>query len=255
MPHVDFTAVTEHPGDPATEDQIARLYDRYRFAATQARGGRVLEVACGSGIGLPYLARHASALVGGDIDAEHVQSAARHGLPIVRLDAGHLPFRDDAFDLIFIGEAVYYLPDVERVLGEVARVLRAGGRIAVTTVNPRWPGWVGSSHSVRYHDHAELSRLLSAAGFSVTAYGAFPDRGTGRLTAQARKILVRLKLVPGSLKARALLKRVVYGRLSPLPSEIVDLEGSSATWTRLQEDEAGERFSILHIVGVVRKPD
>lgn len=249
MRRLDFTDVTEHPGDPATSVQMARLQDRYHFAATHTRGGRVLEIACGSGIGLPLLAKHSSYVVGGDIDGRHVRDAARLGLPVVRLDAGRLPFRDGVFDLVFVGEAVYYLPDVEALLNEVARVLATTGRIAITTVNPDWPGWVGSSYSVRYYGHLELARMLRTRGFAVTAYGVFPDAGRNRLVSRARQILSRLGVIPGSLKARAFLKRAAYGRMDPLPSSIEDGVSEGVTWTGLYADESAARFSVLHVLG------
>lgn len=249
MRRLDFSDVTEHPGDPATGPQFARLRDRYHFAASHAWGGRVLEIACGSGIGLPLLAVHSSTIVGGDIDERHVREASRQGFPVVRLDAGRLPFRSGTFDLVFIGEAIYYLPDPEGFVHEAARVVGEAGRLAITTVNPRWPGWVGSSHSIRYYDHPELTRMLTSAGFAVTSYGAFPDTGTNRLISWIRMSVGRLHLIPGSLKARALLKRVVYGRMSPLPAAIADAPRAGVLWTTLRPDEHAERFSILHVLG------
>lgn len=48
----DYTSVTELPGSQATREQQARLYHRYHTAGRYATGKRVLEVACGAGLGL-----------------------------------------------------------------------------------------------------------------------------------------------------------------------------------------------------------
>ena len=65
----DYTAVTETWGLPASPEQLAMQYFRYRMGAELAPGGAVLEVGCGSGMGLPYLEAHARMTVGGDYAA------------------------------------------------------------------------------------------------------------------------------------------------------------------------------------------
>ena len=61
-----YTTVTELPGSGATSEQLAMLYARYALAAGFSRGKDVVEVACGPGIGLGYLARWARRVVGGE---------------------------------------------------------------------------------------------------------------------------------------------------------------------------------------------
>ena len=53
------------------------VYTRYRFAADFCRRRRVLEVACGPGVGLGYLARHAGEIVGGDLTGSLLGQARR----------------------------------------------------------------------------------------------------------------------------------------------------------------------------------
>ena len=106
----DYTTVTEVPGSQATREQQARLYHRYHTAGNYAAGKRVLEVACGSGLGLGYLGRTAASVVGGDYTEKLLRIAQSYygdGVPLVRLDAHHLPFRNQAFDLVIILEAIY----------------------------------------------------------------------------------------------------------------------------------------------------
>ncbi|TMF94585.1 MAG: class I SAM-dependent methyltransferase, partial [Chloroflexi bacterium] len=90
----DYTTVTETWGLPASPEQLAMQYFRYRMGAELGEGGTVLEVGCGSGMGLPYLQEHASVTVGGDYTMGLLREARRH-LPdanLVRMDAQHLPF-------------------------------------------------------------------------------------------------------------------------------------------------------------------
>jgi len=109
----DFTTVTETWGLPASPEQLAMQYFRYRMGAELVRGGVVLEVGCGSGMGLPYLQAHARMTVGGDYTMDLLREARRH-LPdanLVRMDAQRLPFVDGAFDAVLMLEMIYYLAD------------------------------------------------------------------------------------------------------------------------------------------------
>ena len=47
----DYSSITELPGSHATREQLARLYHRYHMAAQYTLNKRILEVACGAGLG------------------------------------------------------------------------------------------------------------------------------------------------------------------------------------------------------------
>ncbi|MEK7217323.1 MAG: class I SAM-dependent methyltransferase [Chloroflexota bacterium] len=134
MKTADFSNVTEVPGARASREQAAMLYTRYAFAARLCRGKEILEVACGSGMGLGFLARTAKRVVGGDCTQGLLRQARKHygaRIPLVRLDAHGLPFRDSSFDAIILYEAIYYLADPSLFLQECRRVLREGGSLIV----------------------------------------------------------------------------------------------------------------------------
>jgi len=132
-PVADFTTVTEHPGIRVTASAIERLRARYAFAGQFAVGRRVLEVACGAGVGLGYFAAKARLVVGGDAtEALLRQARSAHGLhiPLLRFDAQRLPFRSRAFDLVVLHEALYYI-DAEAFVAESRRVLDASGALVI----------------------------------------------------------------------------------------------------------------------------
>ena len=106
---IDFVTVTETPGTGATEEQLAMMYSRYRWAADHAIGKEVLDVACGAGMGLGLLASGARRVVGADYSEALLQTAAAHygkGVRLVRLDAHGLPFREASFDVALLFEAI-----------------------------------------------------------------------------------------------------------------------------------------------------
>lgn len=251
----DYGDVTEVPGLAVSRVQLARTYHRYEVARSYVGGKDVLEVACGAGQGLGYLAREARSVVGGDYTASNLVTARRtHGgrAGLVRLDAEALPFAAARFDVVLLLEALYYLADAERAVGELVRVLRPRGRVVVSSVNRAWPDFGRSIRSTKYFDSRELAELLRAHGLDVEIFGAFAE-GTGpAATARSlvRRAAMRLGLVPGSLRAKAVLKRFFYG---PLLRQPETLDPDVRTGERLDPIAPGvtdTRHSILYAVGV-----
>lgn len=75
----DFSSVTETNEAGLTRHAFAMNCHRYRFALDYCGGKDVLEVACGSGQGLGYLARQARNIVGGDFTENLVNRAFFYG--------------------------------------------------------------------------------------------------------------------------------------------------------------------------------
>ena len=217
----DYTTVTETWGLPASPEQLAMQYFRYRMGAELGEGGTVLEVGCGSGMGLPYLQAHASVSVGGDYTMGLLREARRH-LPdanLVRMDAQHLPFLDRAFDAVLMLEMIYYVADQQAALAECRRVLKPGGKLLVCMPNRDRPDFNPSPYSTRYPNLGEISSLLTRAGFEARVYGAFAvetESARDRILGPLRHIAVRYRLIPNSMRAKSMLKRVLYGKLPAL---------------------------------------
>lgn len=105
------------------------------------RHGRVLEVGCGRGIGLPPMARRLgpSRLVGLDIDpaflAEAEQRLAETGTEaeLVHGDVRRLPFPDADFDVVIDFGTCFHIARPADALREITRVLAPGGVFATET--------------------------------------------------------------------------------------------------------------------------
>ncbi len=100
---------------------------------------RVLDLACGPGFVALEFARHAREVVGVDLTAEMLKKARglaqTEGLQNVtfrRADVNRLPFPNGSFDLVVTRAAFHHFPEPERVLKEMARVIKLNGRILIS---------------------------------------------------------------------------------------------------------------------------
>jgi len=228
LTRANFSLVSEAPGLRASAIQKSMLYTRYHVATERAAGKDVLEVACGPGMGLGLLQKHARRVVAGDYDPTLLSTAARSyagRIPLLRLDAHALPFANGSFDLILLYEAVYYLRCAPRFVGEARRLLRPGGTLLICTVNQEWDGFNPSPLSFRYYSADELIPLLSSEGFAPEVFGAFPaapHSRRGRIVAAIRRFAVSWHLIPRTMRGKEFLKRMFMGKLDEIPAELPD---------------------------------
>jgi len=232
-------------------------YVRYRMAAGLAPRGSVLEVGCGSGMGLPYLQAHARLVVGGDYTMALLEEARRQlpDAPLVQMDAQHLPFRDSSFDAVLLLEMIYYVADQEAALAECRRVLKPGGKVMVCMPNPERPDFNPSPFSTRYPNLKHVTALLDAAGFEAQVFGGFAVEAASsrdRILGPVRHIAVRYKLIPGSMRAKSMIKRILYGKL-PTLGAVHDGMADYAVPVELKSSSGPDRrYKNLYAVGVAR---
>lgn len=101
-------------------------------AVLAGSGTRVLDLCTGHGVVASELVARGSAVTGLDF-SEPMIALARSAVRDARFvqgDAMQMDFVDESFDAVTIGFGVPHFPDPERGLGEAARVLKPGGRIA-----------------------------------------------------------------------------------------------------------------------------
>ena len=110
---------------------------------TQA-GWRYLDVGCGVGFAASEIANATGLDVTGvDVDPDQVAAAKdrglRQNLRFRVMDATALDFRDGEFDIVATSMTTHHIPDWERALAEMARVLRPGGYLIYSDhVFPSW---------------------------------------------------------------------------------------------------------------------
>jgi SAM-dependent methyltransferase len=172
------------PARPAEE----RPADRLAAAAAllPPRAERLLDVGCGEGTLQRLCPGRYPFLVGAEGDAGAARAARAHGVRVqcADLDAPHLPYRDAAFDAAACLDVLEHVLDPRHLLDELARVLRPGGVLVLTTPNIRFypflvaliggrfprtsgdPRGYDGGH-LHYFTFADVQRLLVEAGFAV----------------------------------------------------------------------------------------
>jgi ubiquinone/menaquinone biosynthesis C-methylase UbiE len=172
------------------ERVAARLVD----VAAPQKGEQVLDVGTGTGLVAHLVAPRVSpgSVIGIDLSDKMLalaRSKKSKNVQFLGMAAERLVFKPETFDLVTMGEALAYLSDPTDALAEAHRVLRAGGRLAVSNQRrslstraqdlffqglaplarrhylslPRY-----SSDRARFGEPNVLPELLSGSGFEVT---------------------------------------------------------------------------------------
>jgi SAM-dependent methyltransferase len=103
-------------------------------AVKAAAPRRVLEVGCGWGELAAWLAAETGAeVVAVDLSPRMVELARERGVDARVGDVQELPFADASFDVAVAAWMLYHVPDLDRALAELARVVRPGGRLVAVT--------------------------------------------------------------------------------------------------------------------------
>jgi demethylmenaquinone methyltransferase/2-methoxy-6-polyprenyl-1,4-benzoquinol methylase len=182
---------------------LHRYWKAFAIAiARPRRGERVLDVASGSGDLAAALARRVGPegeVWATDVNRRMLEQGRDRLLdagaltPAVQCDAERLPFPAATFDCVTVGFGLRNMTHKDRALGEMARVLKPGGRLVVLEFSRIWEPlkplydlysfkvlpWLGErvagaaepyrylAESIRLHpDQQALTALLEASGFA-----------------------------------------------------------------------------------------
>lgn len=152
-------------------------------------GGAVLEVGVGTGLSLRHYGPRVT-VTGVDYSEEMLAEArakvAEGGLrnvaALCRMDARDLAFRDQSFDCVAAMHVMSVVPEPERVMAEIARVLRPGGTVLIV------------NHFRRDRGPLALAERLAAPLAELLGWHSDFDRG--RVLGETRLRLVEERRLP-----------------------------------------------------------
>jgi demethylmenaquinone methyltransferase/2-methoxy-6-polyprenyl-1,4-benzoquinol methylase len=177
---------------------LDRRWRRLTARAVVRPGDRVLDVCCGTGELALACVAEGGRVTGLDFSERMLERARRKSSAVewVAGDAVALPFGEEDFDAVTVGFGVRNVPELERALGELRRVLRPGGRLAILEITrprglltPFYKLWFdllvpalgrvlpgGSAYTYlpasvrRFPGPDELAALIETAGFGSVRY-------------------------------------------------------------------------------------
>ena len=152
-------------------------------------GEQILDLGCGDGQLTLRLAATGAKVQGVDASAAMAEAARARGVSADVASAEKLPYADGSFDAVFSNAALHWVREQDRMLAEVHRVLRGGGRfvaemgghgniaairVALMAVLERH-GFGSLENEVNYYPTVEAyTKRLQKAGFRVEQIAAIP---------------------------------------------------------------------------------
>ena len=200
-PHYEERAELQYAEPaPPPDPGLARKFDRiWALLREQLPAEALLDAGCGDGRYIAALGSMARRVVGVDISERILETARaaaqRAGVEpeLVRANLESLPLEDDAFDVVLCTQVIEHVLDARAAVAELARVLRPGGTLILSTDNARdtvsrvlnaprnaivrafglrgWRGFVESPATP--WEPAAFRRLVESAGLRVERLETF----------------------------------------------------------------------------------
>lgn len=161
--------------------------ERYKFLAEHIfSNDNVLDIGVNSGTQLSVLAKRAKKITGIDHGKLEFQIAAhnnRHlkNVAIQQMNAESLDFPDNTFNVVSSFECIEHVQDPEKMLSEIARVLKPKGTVIISTPNRDVSGFrFLSKEHIREWDYQGFADLLGQFFSTAKWYGQKITKGTPR---------------------------------------------------------------------------
>src|SRR3989344_414053 len=149
---------------------------------------KVLDIGCYNGYISKIIQEQGNEVIGVDMSDKAVELCKKKGFVCVQRDLEKkLPFHDEEFDAVFMGEIIEHIFDTDGLLREARRVLKKNGVLVLTTPNLAAPSrriklFFGinpgiesgtlplnkNSGHIRYFTCKALAELLERSGFKIT---------------------------------------------------------------------------------------
>ncbi|MBI1978615.1 MAG: class I SAM-dependent methyltransferase [Candidatus Aenigmarchaeota archaeon] len=157
---------------------------RYVFASKFVKNKRVLDVACGTGYGTEYLAKHkAKEVIGVDNSKDAIAySKGKYSGKFLVMDATKMQFKDNYFDVVVSFETIEHIKDWGKFIDEIKRITKQNGTVVMSTPNYKFE-IVKNKYHVSNFKKGMFIRMFNQKFGGVRIFGqskwflAFPGRG------------------------------------------------------------------------------
>ncbi|MFB8791491.1 MAG: class I SAM-dependent methyltransferase [Potamolinea sp.] len=120
-----------------SEEFAIEMYGKYIQFVNQSapQTGSLLDVGCGSGWSSYLLSKIGYQVVGIDLNAEAFECPTTPNLNLVQGSALNLPFEDASFEIVATNQAIEHIPDPQKAITEMIRVLKPCGTLCFVGPN------------------------------------------------------------------------------------------------------------------------
>lgn len=136
---------------------VARFFHDFYSIYCKTGARSILEIGCGEGFVLDYLAKRNPDLdlIGVDLNKEAVGMASRVSASVIKYvcaDGRNIPFRDNSFDLVILSEVLEHVEGPEHILESAIRVSKSY-LLATVPLEPYFQGVADALHGLKLaHD-------------------------------------------------------------------------------------------------------
>jgi SAM-dependent methyltransferase len=171
--------------------------------------GRWADLGCGRGEFIELASGGEKSGIGLDFAVSSAQALRKTGRPALAADLNRaLPFATGSLDGASLIEVIEHIVQAEQLVAELARVIRPGGWLVVTTPNVvhiayRWRALTGhppkqEGYHYRFFTRLTLEKLFDEAGFTLRAQASFGKQALlsklARLAGKGSKHKVRYQV-------------------------------------------------------------
>jgi SAM-dependent methyltransferase len=198
--HVAVIDPTRRPRDPH------RAWYHHAARLLPTKGGRWIDLGCGQAEFLDLAAERGLHGCGADVQLNNARACLTSGRAALVADLGQpLPFRDASLDGASLIEVIEHIVAAEDLVAELARVVRPGGWLVMTTPNVahltyRWRALTGhepkqEGYHYRFFVKDKLERIFEREGFRIVERASFGKQALlsklARLFGKGRRYKVR----------------------------------------------------------------
>ena len=171
---------------------ITNVGRRRTVAYISEQGGKVLEVGVGTGLSLEHYSGE-TRVTGIDFSKDMLRKARakvalmrlRHVEALRQMDARSLEFADNSFDIVVAMHVLSVVPEPRKVMAEIARVCRPGGKVVITNHFARNKGVLGAvanfaspfANLLGWHSDFEIETVLQEPDLQIEEQCTLPPLG------------------------------------------------------------------------------